>query len=74
MANAIFKAKLMEIIKAMDDSPYIGEIQIDKDGTEWVVVGITHSGVSRVKRNSLAHLIHAQHSPEIANKLVVPKE
>lgn len=48
----------------------IGDIQIDNNQTEWVIVGITHTGVSRVKRNSLAHYVHAQRSPEIAKSLI----
>lgn len=47
----------------------IGDIQIDSDKSEWVIIGITHTGVSRVRRNSLAHKIHAQDSPEIAKSL-----
>lgn len=47
----------------------IGDIQIDNDKTEWVVVGIGHMGVSRVRRNSLAHQTHAQSSPKIAESL-----
>lgn len=46
--------------------PKVGEIQIDNDGSEWVIIGIGHMGISRVKRNSLAHRVHAQSSPEIA--------
>lgn len=50
----------------------IGDVQTDRDKTEWVIVGITHAGLSRVRRNSLAHYIHAQHSPEIAKAIVIP--
>lgn len=46
--------------------PKIGDIQIDADKSEWVVIANSYSGVSRVKRNSLAHLIHSAYSPEIA--------
>jgi hypothetical protein len=52
--------------------PKIGDIQIDDDKTEWIVVEITHSGISRVKRNSLAHLVHSAYSPEIAKTYVIP--
>lgn len=49
--------------------PKIGDIQIDDNKSEWIVIGISHTGVSRVRRNSLAHEIHAQGSPEIAKTL-----
>lgn len=47
----------------------IGDIQTDKDESEWVIVAITHSGVSRVRKDSLAHRVHAKVSPEIAKSL-----
>ena len=48
----------------------IGDIQVDEeDKSEWIIIGINHSGISRVKRNSLAHKIHAEVSPEIAKSL-----
>ncbi len=47
----------------------IGDIQTDANKTEWVIVVITHSGLSRVRRYSLAHQIHALNSPEIAESL-----
>ena len=46
--------------------PKVGDIQIDKDRSEWIVIGVNRVGVSRVRRNSLAHRVHAQSSPEIA--------
>lgn len=52
-------------------APKVGDIQVDKNESEWVVVGICHLGISRVKRDSLAHEIHAQSSPEIAKSLTV---
>ena len=52
--------------------PKVGDIQIDNNKTEWVVIGATHTGISRVKRNSLAHKVHAQSSPEIAKSILVP--
>jgi urease accessory protein UreE len=55
----------------MNTTPQIGDIQKDENGQEWVVVGIVHSGVSRVRRNSLAHLIHAAYSPEIAKSVTI---
>ena len=53
--------------------PKVGDIQIDDDKTEWVVIGITHNGVSRVKRLSLAHYVHAQSSPVIAKSFILPE-
>lgn len=50
--------------------PKIGDIQTDSNGIEWIVVGNSHTGISRVKRNSLAHTIHAQSSPDIAKSLM----
>jgi hypothetical protein len=48
----------------------VGDIQVDKNSLEWIVVGVTHTGVSRVRRNSLAHKVHAKRSPEIAKTLI----
>ena len=48
----------------------VGDIEIDDNRTEWIVVGIFGRGrTNRVRRNSLAHRIHAQVSPEIAKSL-----
>lgn len=47
----------------------IGDIQVDSDKSEWVVIGVTHTGISRVRKNSLAHIVHAKMSPEIAKSL-----
>lgn len=47
----------------------IGDIQIDSDGSEWVIIGVTHIGVSRIRRYSLAHQVHSEGSPEIAKSL-----
>ena len=48
----------------------VGDIQIDDNRTEWIVVGIFGRGLTnRVRRNSLAHRVHAQLSPEIAKSL-----
>lgn len=47
----------------------IGDVQIDKDKSEWVVIGVNHSGISRVRKNSLAHQVHAESSPDIAKSL-----
>jgi hypothetical protein len=54
-----------------DEKPKLGDIQIDKDGSEWVVVGVTTRSVSRVRRYSLAHHVHAEGSPTIAESLKV---
>lgn len=54
-------------------TPKAGDIQIDEDGSEWVVIGATRVGISRVRRNSLAHRVHAQSSPEIARSYVIPE-
>lgn len=54
--------------------PKIGDIQIDKDKSEWVIISATPVGISRVKRNSLAHKVHAESSPDIAKSYVVAKE
>lgn len=59
-----------ELSNDTDSSIAIGDIVIDNDNTEWVIVGISHTGLSRVRRNSLAHEIHAQGSPEIAKTLI----
>lgn len=56
----------------MKTHPKIGDIQTDTDKTEWVVVGVGHLGLSRVRRNSLAHRVHAQRSEDIAKSLVIP--
>lgn len=47
----------------------IGDVQVDANNTEWVVVGVSHSGLSRVRQYSLAHQVHAQAVPEIAKSL-----
>ena len=44
----------------------IGDIQTDSDKSEWIIVAITNTKPSRVRRNSLAHKVHAQSSPDIA--------
>jgi hypothetical protein len=51
--------------------PEIGDIQVDLNGSEWVVVGTTTRSVSRVRRYSLAHQVHSEGSPRIAESLVV---
>ena len=48
----------------------VGDIQVDKDGSEWVVIGVGHTGLSRIRRNSMAHIIHARRSQEIAKSLM----
>lgn len=58
--------------KTLYKSLKVGDIQTDNNGSEWVIVGISNTGYSRVKRNSLAHLIHSSYSPEIAKAYVVP--
>jgi hypothetical protein len=51
----------------------IGEVQTDLDDSEWVVIGISFANgqqrASRVRRNSLAHHVHAESSPRIAQSL-----
>lgn len=48
----------------------VGDIQTDIDNSEWVVVSITgRDRVSRVRRNSLAHRVHAERSAIIAQSL-----
>jgi hypothetical protein len=59
----------IEEIQMEDDSVKIGDIQVDSDKSEWVVIGVNHSGISRVRKNSLAHKIHAEVSPDIAKSL-----
>ena len=49
----------------------IGDVQIDVDNSEWVVVAVYQKRISRVRRNSLAHRIHAEGTPEIAKSLQV---
>lgn len=51
-------------------NPKVGDIQVDNIGMEWVVVGVTTLGISRVRRNSMAHIIHARRSAEIAKTLL----
>lgn len=51
----------------MTESPKVGDVQTDIDGSEWVVISVFgRNRTSRVKRNSLAHYIHAEVSPIIA--------
>jgi hypothetical protein len=62
--------------KQASKSLAIGDIQVDrdKDGNvlaEWVVISIYPRGLSRVKRNSLAHQVHAEGTPEIAKSLQI---
>lgn len=51
----------------------VGDIQIDEDDSEWVVVSISmlngQQRASRVRRGSLAHHIHAELSLVIAESL-----
>jgi hypothetical protein len=54
-----------------NNPPKIGDVQIDRDKSEWVVIGVSHSGVSRVRRHSLAHQTHSTGVPEIAKSLKV---
>ena len=49
--------------------PEVGDIQTDPDGSEWIVIFIPHRNISRVRRYSLAHQIHAQNSEVIAKSL-----
>jgi hypothetical protein len=41
----------------------VGDLQVDPDDSEWVVIGIYHMNgqekASRVRRNSDAHRVHA---------------
>jgi hypothetical protein len=51
--------------------PKVGDIQRDFNGSEWIVITVTGRGItSRVRRNSLAHQIHAENSPVIARSLM----
>ena len=48
----------------------VGDVETDPDGSEWVI--ISPGGVfkaSRVRRNSLAHHVHAESSAVIAASL-----
>jgi hypothetical protein len=54
--------------------PKVGSIQIEADKSEWVIVGTSNSGVSRVRRNSLAHKVHAESSPVIALSYIKKEE
>jgi hypothetical protein len=53
----------------------VGDLQVDPDGSEWVVIGIFHINgqerASRVRRNSDAHRVHASvaATPKIAESL-----
>jgi hypothetical protein len=51
----------------------VGDIQVDDNMMEWVVVGVGHMGISRVRRNSLAHFSHAKVSPEIAKSIDISR-
>jgi hypothetical protein len=52
----------------------VGDIQVDHDKSEWVVVAVAgRNRVSRVKRNSLAHYLHAEVSSEIASSYQAEK-
>jgi len=57
----------------MNDPPKVGDIQTDVDKSEWVVIGVSSKlhPPSRVRRNSLAHRVHAQSSSEIAKSLTI---
>lgn len=50
--------------------PKVGDVQIDRDG-EWVIVSPSNGrlGPSRVRRNSLAHHVHADGNEAIAKSL-----
>lgn len=48
----------------------IGDIQTDPDGSEWVIISVGGAfKPSRVRRNSLAHHIHAKSDSKIAVSL-----
>ncbi len=53
----------------------VGDLQVDPDGSEWVVIGIYHLNgqekASRVRRNSDAHRVHASvaANPKIGESL-----
>jgi hypothetical protein len=49
----------------------VGDIETDPDGSEWVIVSLGGAVIkpSRLRRNSLAHHIHAQSSPTLAASL-----
>ncbi len=51
--------------------PKIGDIQIDANGSEWVLVGVAYLGSLLVKRNSLAHRVHAEYSTAVAKSLTI---
>jgi len=65
------KSRSQRTMLAKRKIPQIGDIQMDSNNQEWIIVAITHAGLSRVKRNSLAHLIHATYSPEVAKSLTL---
>lgn len=49
----------------------IGDMQIDPDKSEWIIISVYGNRISRVRRYSLAHHIHADGDPEIAKSLQV---
>lgn len=57
----------------------VGDVQIDRDKhgkilSEWVIIEVfPHRSPSRVRRNSLAHHIHAEGTPILAESLQTPK-
>lgn len=59
----------MGICMAEAEKARIGDIQTDPDGTEWIIVGTTQTTVSRVKRYSIAHEVHARSSEIVAKSL-----
>ena len=51
-----------------------GSLVRERDSSEWIIVSIHGKLISRVKRNSLAHIVHGQSSPVMRETLQVVKE
>lgn len=48
----------------------IGDIETDPDGSEWVIIEVfTNRKPSRVRKDSLAHRVHAENYFELAKSL-----
>jgi hypothetical protein len=47
----------------------VGDIQPGPNDSEWVVISVQGTRISRVLRNSIAHHVHSVGQPEIAKSL-----
>ena len=50
--------------------PEAGDIQVDPDGSEWVIIAVYGRGLfTRIRRDSLAHQVFAKDIPVFAKSL-----